>query len=188
MSLMRKEHVWPTIIVLVLGGYVAFGITAARIASHDPNYAIEPDYYQKAVTWDSTLKQGRENVALGWHVTPALGAVGGALTELALELRDSAGGPVSGALLSVEARQVAHAEDVVRATLHATSAGRYVASMPLARAGLWEIRVVATRGAQRFATSVRMDASRGASATVVSARPGDPLAARVNAGTLRQTP
>lgn len=188
MSLIRKDHIWPVIVVVVLGGYVAFGITAARIASHDPNFAIEPDYYRKAVTWDSTLAQGRENVALGWHVTPSLGAVGGASTLLALQLRDSVGDAVSGASLSVEARQVAHAEDVVRATLHADSAGVYVAPMPFVRAGLWEIRVVATRGAARFATSVRMDASSASAATVVDARPGDALAARVKAGTLRQAP
>lgn len=187
MSLIRKDRIWPVIVVCVLGAYVTFGIVAARIASHDPNYAIEPDYYRKAVTWDSTLAQGRENVALGWRVTPSLGAVGGSLTTLALQLRDSAGGPVTGAQLSVEARQVAHADDVVRATLHADRAGGYVAEMPLARAGLWEIRVVATRGAERFATSVRLDASPSAMATVVDARPGDALASRVNAGT-RRTP
>lgn len=173
MSLIRKDRIWPIIVVLMLGAYVTFGVVAARLASNDPNYAIEPDYYRKAVTWDSTMAQARENVALGWQVTPTLGPVGGPLTAFALELRDSARGPVTGAQVSVEARQVAHAEDVVRATLHADSAGTYVARMPLVRAGLWEIRVVATRGATRFATSVRMDASLTAAATVVNARPGD---------------
>lgn len=187
MSLIRKDRIWPVIVVCVLGAYVAFGIVAARIASHDPSYAIEPDYYRKAVTWDSTLAQGRENVALGWHVTPSLGPVRGARTMFALALRDSVGDAVSGASLSVEARQVAHADDVVHATLHADSAGVYVAQMPMARAGLWEIRVVATRGAERYATSVRLDASSFAAATVVDARPGDALASRVNAGT-RRTP
>ena len=28
-----------------------------RIANDDPSFAIEPDYYRKAVTWDSTLAQ-----------------------------------------------------------------------------------------------------------------------------------
>lgn len=173
MSLIRKDRIWPVIVVLVLGAYVTFGIVAARLASNDPNHAIEPDYYRKAVTWDSAMAQERENVALGWQVTPTLGPVGGPLTTFALALRDSARGPVAGAQVSVEARQVAHAEDVVRATLLADSAGVYVARMPFVRAGLWEIRVLATRGSERFATSVRMDASRAAAATVVDARPGD---------------
>jgi nitrogen fixation protein FixH len=186
-SLIRKEHIWPTIVVCMLGAYVTFGVVAARIASHDPNYAIEPDYYRKAVTWDSTMAQRRENVALGWQVTPSLGPVGGTRTAFALELRDAGGERVNGAQVSVEARQVAHAEDVVRATLRADSTGVYVARMPIVRAGLWEMRVVAARGVERFATSVRLDASSSSAAMVVDARPGDALAARVNAGT-RLTP
>lgn len=188
MSVMRKERIWPTIVVVVLVAYVTFGIVAARVASHDPSYAVEPDYYQKAVTWDSTLARERESAALGWRITPTLGAVGGPNAELAFVLRDSTGGPVSGAHLSVEARQVAHADDVVSASLRAGDAGVYAASVPLVRAGLWEIRVVATRGTEHFTTSVRMDASTAAPATVVDERPGDAPAERVNAGTARSVP
>jgi nitrogen fixation protein FixH len=185
--IVRKERIWPTIVVVVLGGYLVFGIVAARVASHDPNFAIEPDYYRKAVAWDSTLAQDRRSVALGWHLTPTLGPIGdGTAALLAFEFRDSGGALVTEAHVSVEARQVAHADVVVRATLAVRDDGAYAAHLPLARAGLWEFRVVATHGADRFATSVRMDASTTAIARVVEERPGDPSTARAKAGARRE--
>lgn len=185
--IMRKERIWPTIVVVVLGGYVVFGLAAARLASHDPHYAIESDYYGKAVAWDSTLAQARRSAALGWRLTPTLGPIGdGTAAVLVIELRDSSGAPVADAAVTVEARQVAHADDVVRATLARGNDGAYAARLPLRRAGLWECRVVATRAADRFAASVRLDASATGTATVVTDRPGDPAAARLKAGTRRE--
>jgi nitrogen fixation protein FixH len=183
----RKERIWPTIVVVVLAGYVVFGVVAARVASHDPHYAIEPDYYRKAVAWDSTLAQGRRSEALGWTLTPALGPIGdGAATVLTIDLRDSTGAAVQDADVSVEARQVAHADDVVRSALERVGDGTYVARMAIGRPGLWECRIVATRGADHYATSVRLDASATAMATVVAERPGDPLPARTKAGARRE--
>ena len=185
--LIRKDRIWPTIIVVVLGGYVTFGIIAARIATHDPNFAVESDYYGKAVRWDSTLAQNRRNIALGWHIAPTLGAVGrGHAARLELDVRDSAGARVEDAQVSIEMRQVAHASDVVRATLRPDSAGDYAADLPLGRAGLWEMRLVATRGSDRFDTSLRMDASESANASIIDSRPGDPLAASTKAGMRRE--
>ncbi|MEZ4456629.1 MAG: FixH family protein [Gemmatimonadales bacterium] len=36
--------------------------------------AVEPDYYQKAVDFDSTMAQARRNASLGWRVDAALDA------------------------------------------------------------------------------------------------------------------
>lgn len=187
--IMRKDRIWPTAIVVVLGLYVAFGLIAARIATHDPNFAVEPDYYRKAVMWDSSQAQSRRSDALRWNLVPALGPIGiGSPTTLTLDVRDSVGAIVTGAKVSVEARQVAYAEDVTRATLNERSDGEYAAKLPLTRPGLWEFRIVATRGADRFTTNVRMDASTSTNARVVVARPGDATAASLKAGTRRENP
>ncbi|MEO8335825.1 MAG: FixH family protein [bacterium] len=188
MSLIRKDRIWPVIVVVVLGSYVTFGLVAARVASHDPNFAIEPDYYRKAVTWDSSLAQGRRSAALGWRLTPTLGAVGGPNAELAFAITDSAGAPLEGAQVSVEARQVAHADDVVRGTLAPREPGVYASRLPLTRSGLWEIRIAATRGREQYAATVRLDASIAGIATVVSERPGDAPADRLAAGAATPVP
>ena len=185
--IIRKDRIWPTIIVGMLSVYVAFGLIAARIASHDPNFAIEPDYYHKAVMWDSTLALSRRSAALGWRLIPTLGPIGeGSKAPLAFEVLDSLNGFVTNAHVSVEARQVAHAEDVTSAILSEHGDGEYVAQLPLARPGLWEFRVVATRGPDRFATTLRMDASTTGDAQVVAERPGDPSPSRAQAGTRRE--
>lgn len=185
--LIRKDRIWPTIIVGILTIYVAFGLIAARVASHDPNFAIEPDYYRKAVMWDSTLALSRRSAALGWRIIPTLGPIGnGTAALLALDVRDTSGTIVRDANVSVEGRQVAHAEDVTSATLGERADGEYVAQLPLARPGLWEFRVVATRGPDRFATTLRMDASTTANARIVADRPGDPSPSRAQAGARRE--
>ncbi|MEO7458091.1 MAG: FixH family protein [Gemmatimonadaceae bacterium] len=188
MRLLRKDRVWPTIIVLVLSGYVVFGIAAARLASSDPNFAIEPDYYRKAVTWDSTLAQDRANVRLGWRVTPLLAEIGPSGAELSLVLSDSGGAPVRGASMRVEARQVAHADDVLQVALEPREAGVYAARVPMTRTGLWELRVDARRGAEHLTANIRMDASRTADGVVIAERPGDALPARLGAGAGGATP
>lgn len=185
--IIRKDRIWPTAIVTVLGLYVTFGIIAARIATHDPNFAVEPDYYRKAVMWDSSLAQSRRSDALHWRLVPTLGPVGKAApATLALDVRDSNGAIVTGAHVSVEARQVAYAENVTTATLDERGDGDYSARMSLDRPGLWEFRVVATRGVDRFATTLRMDASTTADARVIDDRPGEASATSLKAGSRRE--
>ena len=185
--IIRKDRIWPTAVVAVLAIYVAFGLIAARIATHDPNFAVEPDYYQKSVMWDSSAAQSRRSDALAWRLTPTLGPVGnGVPSTLTFDVRDAAGSIVKDAHVSVEARQVAHAEEVTRATLSERADGDYAANVSLMRPGLWEFRVVATRGADRFATTVRMDASTSADARLIEDRPGEASAASLKAGSRRE--
>lgn len=185
--IIRKDRIWPVAIVTVLALYVAFGLIAARIATHDPNFAVEPDYYRKAVMWDSSLAQSHRSDALRWRLIPTLSPVGKASpATLAFDVRDSAGAIVKGAHVSVEARQVAYAEDVTTATLDERGDGEYAAQVPLGRPGLWEFRVVATRGSDRFATTIRMDASTTADARIIEDRPGEASAASLKAGSRRE--
>ncbi len=185
--LIGKSRLWPVLIVTTLVIFVTFTLLAARVASHDPHFAIEPDYYGKAIAWDSTLAEQRRAAALGWRLTPALGPVSaGRGAPLVLTLSDSLGAPITGASIAVEARQVAHADDVVRLTLTQGADARYTAALPLARSGLVELRIVATRASDRFSTSIRLDASATSMARVVDARPGDASPARLRAGARRE--
>lgn len=181
--LLRPERVWPTIIVTLLLGNVTLGVVLMRVASADPHFAVEPDYYRRAVGWDSTQAQARQNIALGWQVTPSLGGVGGGETPFTILLTDATGVPLDGASVSVEARAVAHAADLLTAHLLPTGTpGTYAAMLPVAREGLWEVRAVAVRGDARLTAELRLDARRGGPATVVTARPGAADPDRVAAG------
>ena len=69
---MKRGAWWPIGITTVLATTVAANLWVMRIANDDPSFAIEPDYYQKAIMWDSTLAQARRDAILGWRLTPQL--------------------------------------------------------------------------------------------------------------------
>ena len=50
--------------------------TMATIATRDPGFALERDYYQKAVNYDRVIAQRGENARLGWSVVTRGSACG----------------------------------------------------------------------------------------------------------------
>ncbi len=179
-----RDKIWPAIIVLLLVGSSGGTIAMARIAASDPHAAIEPDYYKKAVAWDSTMAQERRNRALAWQVQAGLPAIGAArATELTVRVLDGAGAPVSGASVHVEAMAVSHADSGFVATLGEGASGAYSAPVALRQPGLWEVRVRVVRGDDRYTANVRLDVSRDVVAREIIARPGDASAQRLGAGT-----
>ena len=150
---MKPSLRWPIGITTLLVVFAAANIEMMRIASDDPSFAVEPNYYQKAVAFDSTMAQERRNVALGWVATTSL-----ANRTIAVTLRDSVGAPVTGAKLRVDARFNARANDVLQAALVERAPGRYEGSIAASRSGEWEVRVEATRNAERFTARTRTTA------------------------------
>ena len=165
MSLLAPSVRWPLGIAAILGATVAANLVVMRVASDDPSFAVEPDYYRRAVGWDSTLAQARASAALGWRVaTQVTPLVAGAPATVTLAITDRDGAPVTGATVAVEALFNARANDRHTATLPEVAPGRYAAPLPLARAGVWELRVQVRRdGAppQAFHAVERVTVGRG---------------------------
>lgn len=155
---MKRGAWWPIGITTVLATTVAANLWVMRIANDDPSFAIEPDYYQKAITWDSTLAQARQDSILGWRLTPDLRVVGATgKTRLSAMLTDSTGAPISGAVVKVSAMPVARANEVHEATLAAAGAGEYAAQLDSRREGQWELRFDVRAGSTRFTEVARVD-------------------------------
>lgn len=148
---MRAARLWPLALGAVLGITVLANIWLLWAANDDQHLAFEPDYYRKAVAWDSTVAQGERSRALGWTATVALGTDG----HLTVQLADTAGSPVDDALVAVEVIPVAHANRGETASLQATAPGRAETDIRLVYPGLHELRVTARRGGDRFTTTVR---------------------------------
>lgn len=183
---MSKGKLWPIAIAVVLLGDMLLGFAMIRLASSDPHAAVEPDYYRKAVAWDSTQTQARASAALGWRVTPMIAAVSASgNTVVRLALQDREGDPLDSATVSIEAIPVAHAAESIFLNLPAASPGSYQVAAPLHRAGLWELRIQVIRKAEYFTQILRMETLSDAEARVIAERPGDPLPERVAAGTMR---
>jgi nitrogen fixation protein FixH len=126
--------------------------TLARIATDDPSFAVESNYYQKAVAWDSTMAQLAENERLAWQAELAI--AGGAVV---VQLTDKQRRVVPGVNVTLEAFPNARANRVLKVQLHELTPGRYGTKLAVDRAGLWEFRLTAQRGTDRYTATLRQE-------------------------------
>jgi nitrogen fixation protein FixH len=143
---------WPAIVIGALTLHALAWLAVVYLATSNPSYAVEDDYYAKALRWDASRDQERANAALGWRLDisaePAPESAGEAAVEVALA--DPSGSPLDGAEVSLTAFHNSRAGEILRVSLHPAGAGRYRASLPMVRNGLWELRVTARRGPDLF--------------------------------------
>ncbi len=157
---MKKGMGWPIGVAVVLTLVVISNVWVAIVASNPSALVVEPDYYQKAVNYDSTMRQGVINGQLGWRLVPTLTAVtkdSGAV--LRVELRDASGQPIPGATVNVVAIHNLIANRPLSATLGDRGDGSYDVRLPIHRAGQWELTFDVRRGADRFTADLRVDTS-----------------------------
>ena len=154
---MKRPNAWPVGITVLLVVFAAGNLMMMRVAADDPAFAIEPDYYRRAVGFDSTMEQERRSAALRWTAMTHLSRGDGS-GSVAVMLSDSAGKPVAGAKVKVDARFNARANDILKAELVERSPGTYVGPLAVGHAGEWEVRIEAVRGIDRFVASTRTQA------------------------------
>jgi nitrogen fixation protein FixH len=156
----RLGRLVPIAIGLSLAAMVVLNVVVYRVAS-DGGVNIEPDYYRQALNWDSTLVQEQASVALGWRADASLHRTSHG-TQLRVTLRDSHGREISDAALVARVR---HNSDALHTTTVALvrDGNAYVGDAGALRPGLHEVALVATRGAQRFRTTLRRDVGDDAS-------------------------
>lgn len=156
---MKRGLGWPIGMGVILAITVAVNIAVMFVAKDDPSFAVEQDYYRKAVAWDSSMAQERHNQQLGWRVEPVLerySPQGGAV--LHVRVADSTGAAISNATVQVAALYNARASDVFEATLQRASDDTYTAHLPVTHTGQWELRFTIVRGADRFTAVSRVEA------------------------------
>jgi nitrogen fixation protein FixH len=153
---------WPIGIALILAVTVIGDVWIAIVASRDEAFAVEPDYYRKAVNFDDEMALRAASLALGWIVDPTL-ELGTPDTPgtVSAVVRDSSGALVTGARVELLAMHNARASRQLTATLAEGEAGRYRAPLDAQRPGEWELRFLVTRGSERFAVRARVDAAPG---------------------------
>jgi hypothetical protein len=153
-----KGRYWPVAIVGLLVSGAAANIGFMIVANRDATFAVEPDYYRKAVDWDRTMAQEARNVELGWRVSAQLEPIGDGRARLVARVADRDGRPVTDAVVVVEAFPSARAREIASFTLApAGAAGAYAVTLTRARPGLWELRLRVTRGEQVFTRTLSQD-------------------------------
>ncbi len=160
---MKAGMGWPIGIVAILGVTVTANLVMMRVANSDPSFSVEPDYYKKAVFYDSTMAQTHRNLDLGWVVqVSADSIVSDTPTRLRIVLRDAQALPVLGAAVEATVLFNARANDLTTATLTDEGVGVYAATLPINTPGVWEVRVNAKRDTSHFTSSTRINAVRAA--------------------------
>lgn len=146
----KDGRYWPFLIV----GFLAISVVANVIlilkATSDPAFAVEKDYYQKAVDFDRIQAERAASDRLGWRV-----AVKAERQRLEVRLFDKSGMPISDAKLEVEAFHNARANRIIAGELSSEGAGLYAMNRPFGRPGIWEYRLVAVRGEERFIETIQ---------------------------------
>jgi nitrogen fixation protein FixH len=146
-----RAWLWPAIILGLLGGQVALSAIMIYVASSDPSFAVEPDYYQRAVGWDQRSR--------GAELTASVAIAGAAdlrgEREARFTIHEADGRPLRGALVTVVAFHHGRAADRRHATLTERDDGVYLGWLLLGRPGLWEFRLTIERdGRTRHCTLV----------------------------------
>lgn len=150
-----RGWMWPAAVVGLLVASAAGNIAFVMLATRDPSFAVERDYYEKALAWDATRAQEARNAALGWRLGASLvPAPGSSGVELAVRLTRRDGAPIEGAMVTLETFHNARAGQVIAASLAARGDGVYGALLPLSRAGLWELRFRVNRAGDVFTATM----------------------------------
>jgi len=156
-----RARLWPWGIGAVLVLTVAGNVVVYRIANDANAAAVEPDYYRKAVEWDSTLAQEARNRGLGWQAEITLMTLDSTGTSVAtLTLHDAQGAPIIAAGIDLVAIHNSAAATPVHDSTRTDAAGRATIPLPLRHRGLWELRMIATQGATRFTAVLHRDVDR----------------------------
>jgi len=156
----KKWLIGPVIIGLILlSSLVSVSLLIYR-ANTDPNFAVEPDYYERGLNWDETAAQRAVNDELGWTVTIGEASVEGEpgrrFVSMTLTITDGSGEPVEGAMVDFEAFHNARAKAKQRESGVAGpfgEPGAYRVSFPGELAGWHQLRLRVQAGEDIFTYS-----------------------------------
>ncbi len=148
----RALWFWPSLVFVIIG-LDLLGIGAlAYFARTDASFAVEKDYYAKAVRWDESRAARTRSDELGWSAGVELSPPGHRGDAL-VRLIDRDGTAVTGARVTLSAFHRAFVGESleIAMTESADAEGVYTAAFVPTRHGRWIFRLRAILGANEFA-------------------------------------
>jgi len=153
----NSSRLWPAALVAVLAVTVVANIAIYWTATHDRSFAVEPDYYQRAIDWDSTVARGQRSAALGWVADVRLAPPEGGQATLVVAFTAADGLPLDSLDVRAALSHNAEGANVHHARLAPTGPGLYATRIPSSAQGLWRVEVAATRGPDAWSSRVTVD-------------------------------
>lgn len=137
-----RGWMWPMVIIGLLSVNVIVVAITVIVATSDPSVAVEPDYYQKALTWDSSRDERRDPGEDGVDVSIQLLPNPDRLTDgqVVVSLARS-GTPIERAQIEAEVFHFARSGERQIIKLAEQGRGVYAAPASLRREGNWELRL-----------------------------------------------
>ncbi|HEY6079671.1 MAG TPA: FixH family protein [Polyangiaceae bacterium] len=161
-----RRSLWAWVPALLLGCmFLGLG-TMTYLATSDPHFALEPDYYDKAVHWDRSRAEEQASALTGLSLSlsrPLALAPGGGV-DVEVRVVDRQRSPFQGARLQLQAFPNAYAQHSQTLTLRETAPGVYAGRLSRGVLGLWELRFGLARDAVRFQKVLREDVVKGGAA------------------------
>ena len=155
-ALGQSGRFWAWLPALLLSTLIGTQLTVLHFVLRDPGFALEPDYYRKAVAWDAHRDLERQSLALGWHAELSAEPQARGV-RLRAHLTALDGTAVTGASVRLRAFANARAAQLLERSLEESSPGIYEGLLSPARPGLWEVRLEARRGPDTFEQILRLD-------------------------------
>ncbi len=154
---MKAASAWPVAIVAVLGVTVIANIGLLWQANAPGSDDIEPNYYRRALAWDSTQAARGRSATLGWH-SDASFVTRPHTVGVHVALSDSLGAALSGAKVGVVGVHNLSPQRPEVWGLHETAPGAYDSDVLLPHGGRWELRISARRGRDEYLAVLHADA------------------------------
>lgn len=153
---MKREQWWPVGLAAALGVTVLANIVLVMAATGGDGAAVQPDYYRRAVAWDSTQAVAARSRRLGWTMTARLDPpVAAGQSAVTVTLADQSGAPVVGARVRLEGYALARSRETTTGVTLGEVDGRYAARLTVLRTEWYEFRLTAIRGDARFVATIR---------------------------------
>lgn len=165
---MKPGMAWPIGITAILATSVVGNLIMMRVANDDPSFAIETDYYQRAVDFDTTMHQQSRSDALGWTASATIGEVSNGKGVLRVQLRGKNAEPVAADSVLAVAFFNGRANDREHLTLvraPSDTSGIYLHDVAVAHAGQWVVMIDAWRGTEHFVETARVEVASAAGVT-----------------------
>ena len=160
MAEQRAEHkrvFWPFpgLVFVLIGMSMTLAAVTVTLATNDPSFGLEEDYFAKAIAWDETAAQQETNRELGWTARVELsGALDGrGQRSVTVHLQNAEGEAIEGASVEVFSFHNARRKDTIAYELVEIAPGRYAAGAPMTRQGQWTLRLRVTRGDDVFTST-----------------------------------
>jgi len=161
---LQQRSLWVWVPVGLLAASTLGVGSLAMIAVRDPNFSLEPNYYEKALHWDRTQAQAADNERLRYRIelVSAIAVDARGVGTLRVRISDESGRDVDQATVRATAFANAFAAEQTVLEFQRTEPGLYSAELTARHLGLWEFRLLVVQGGDRVTSTLRSDVLRGA--------------------------